>query len=110
MMTKKDLALLEYVLESTAAGTLRWEPTAYEGEFTASLRGLYPVTIRRNPDDEPDLLTLRNTNGEVVLQLDGRDDSRINGLYPDARRAAYNVDKIIDEIVAGDKTKDDIPF
>jgi hypothetical protein len=110
-MNSKDLALLDHIVSLTLAGTLRWEATADESEFIASLRGLYPVTIRRNPEEHPDVLTLRNTNGEVLLQISGRDDNRVNALFSAARRTAFNVDKIIDEILSGDeKSKDDLPF
>jgi len=110
-MTNKDKLLVDFIIEGTKNGTLRWEPTASEDELLATLRGSHAITIRRF-QDFPDRLKLRNSNGQEVLELDGNDDQRINTIYRLAQRNAFDVDKTIDEILGPDRpiTDDDIPF
>lgn len=121
-MTNKDKALIDFIVDATAKGTMRWEPTASENEFLATLRGSHIVTITRN-DQDPDVLTLRNANGQEILVLDGNDDNRINRIHRSAQRNAFDVDKTIDEIIgpaltpeskpettSGPITDEDIPF
>jgi hypothetical protein len=108
-MTNKDKALVEYILNGTAEGTLRWEPTAVEHELLATLRGSHSITITRFPPDQPDVLTLRNSNGQEILTLDGNDDQRINKIFPTAQRGAFDVDRVIDEIIGGSTTQPPLP-
>jgi hypothetical protein len=99
MITEKDRALLQYLADGTARGTLRWEPTARDQEFTAALRGKYSAIVRRNPINDADTLRLENSDGEVMLQIYGGEEQLVVDLWELARRNAYSVDKAIDEIL-----------
>jgi hypothetical protein len=99
MITEKDRALLQYLVDGTARGTLRWEPTAQDQEFTAALRGKYSAIVKRNFLDGTDTLRLENSAGEVMLNLDDREEQLVEDLWELARRNAYSVDKAIDEIL-----------
>jgi hypothetical protein len=118
-MTSKDKELVDFIFNGTSNGTVRWEATALENQLLATLRGSHSVTITREPVNEPDILTLRNSSGQEILVLDASDDQRINSIYPRALRGAFNVDKAIDEIIGPDTepglsvgpiTDEDIPF
>lgn len=108
-MNKKDEALVDFIVNGTENGTLRWEPTANDNEFLTTLRGVLSVTILRPRGEGPDVLTLRNSNGQAVLELTAWDDGRITGIFPKARRNAFDVDTMIDSIINPPKD-DDIPF
>jgi len=114
MMTAKDQTLISHLFAKTQDGSLRWEPTAQENQYSAPLRGEYTATIELRPGPEHDLLYLRNSRGELILELSGSEDVRINQLFQMARRNAYNVDKAIDEIIGEDASSpisdEDIPF
>ena len=124
-MNQKDQALLDFIINGTLNGTVRWEATADENEFLATLRGSHSLSITRAPGNNPDVLSLRNSLGQEILTLDATDDGRINSLFTAARRNAFNVDKTIDEIIGSDQssrprsqpkpssapiTDEDIPF
>jgi hypothetical protein len=98
MITEKDRALLQYLVDNTTNGTLRWEPTAERSEFTAPLRGKYLALVQRT---NIDTLRLVNGEGEVMLTIDENDDKAVEHLWELARRNAFNTDKAIDEIIGG---------
>jgi hypothetical protein len=115
MTTHKDQALAQYIKESTKDGTIRWEPMATNA-FTAALKGNHTVTIES--DDNWETLTLRNVQGNVILTIEEREYNPLGGLFELARRNAYDVDKVIDEIMGGEQAEkpdapiedEDIPF
>lgn len=98
-MSQKDESLVAYVVQNTRNGSIRWEEAAGDA-FMASLRGDHTVTVESRPH-EPDTLILRNREGQVILQLDESDYPGMQGLFSLARRNAFNIDKVIDEIIAG---------
>src|SRR5437879_909899 len=102
MPNEKDIAFINFLLESTQQGTLKWEPTAMDGEYAAGLKGKYTVTVERDRDDERDIfykMTLRNAeDGREILTITAyRGD--LQTLYERAQRLALNVDSVIDEIM-----------
>lgn len=121
-MSAKDEALVEYIVNNTETGKIRWEPAA-GNTFIAPLRGDHTVTIEYHSSG-PDILYLRNREGHVILKLDEDDyPQEIGGLFERARRNAYEVDKVIDEIIgagtaqppskkspSGPITDEDVPF
>ncbi len=96
-MSTKDDALVQYIVTNTENGKIRWEPTA-ANSFMAPLRGDHTVTIEYNSSG-PDKLLLRNREGNIILRLDDEDYPQMVGLFERARRNAYDVDKVIDEII-----------
>jgi hypothetical protein len=121
-MSTKDDALLRFIVTNTEAGKIRWEPAAGNA-FMAPLRGDHTVTIEYHSSG-PNILTLRNRDGVVILNLNGQEYRQIEDLFESARRNAYEVDKVIDEILSegpvattprtkeatGPITEEDIPF
>jgi hypothetical protein len=93
----KDDALLEYIVTNTETGDIRWEPAAGNA-FMAPLRGDHTITIEYNASG-PDILYLRNRDGQVILKINERDFPQMQGLFERARRNAYEVDRVIDEII-----------
>ncbi|SPE43777.1 hypothetical protein SBA7_1750009 [Candidatus Sulfotelmatobacter sp. SbA7] len=98
-MSTKDDTFVEYIVENTENGKLRWEPTAGD-TFMAPLRGDHTVTIEFNPNGS-DILSLRSRDGNVILNLFENQFPQMQGLFERARRNAYDVDKVIDEIISG---------
>lgn len=98
MITEKDRALLQYLIDNTASRTLRWEPTAQQREFTAALRGKYSAIVHRD-EKGIDRLRLENSEGEVMLNIHESQEQTVVELWELARRNAYNVDNAIDEIL-----------
>jgi hypothetical protein len=97
-MTKKDQDLVDYLVDSTEKGILRWESTAEPMRFTVGLRGQYSADIIFNTSG-PDYIELRNADGDVILKVNENDYERVILLFSLARRSAYNVDNAIDEIL-----------
>jgi hypothetical protein len=97
MTTNKDVELVEFIVSSTKNGTVRWEAGAGNA-FIASLRGDHTVTIEHY-ESEPDILYLRNREGQVILQIDEGDLNSVGRLFELARRNAYDIDNVIDEIM-----------
>jgi hypothetical protein len=100
MTTQKDFALVNFIVASTENGTIRWEATA-GNSFVASLKGDHTVVIDTK-ENEPDTLYLRNREGQVILSIDATDYHVVGRLFELARRNAYDVDTVIDEIMGGE--------
>jgi hypothetical protein len=47
MATEKDISLIEFLLTSTEKGTISWEPTAQDEQFTTTFRGKYKTLLDR---------------------------------------------------------------
>jgi hypothetical protein len=91
---------LEYLVENTQNGKLRWEPTARALEFTTALRGKYSAVVQRD-NQGTDRLRLENSDGEVMLSIHESQSDYVEALWELARRNAYSVDTAIDEILGG---------
>jgi hypothetical protein len=115
MTTPRDRELAQYIVKSTVNGTIRWEPTA-QNTFIAPLRGDHTVSIERT--NSFNVLSLRNREGSVILVLTENSLPELEDLFELARRNAYDVDKVIAEIIEPPSKKDssapirdeDIPF
>ncbi len=112
MATEKDIALTAYLLKLTQEGKLKWEPTARADEFTASIKGKYTVVLskggfgRFRTEGDPEYsLKLIDEKEQELLRLTENEFPPLVQLFELVRRASFNVDAIIDEILS-----DDIPL
>lgn len=115
MATEKDRALARHLTKLAAEGKLKWEPTASNNEYTASLKGKYNVLISRghigfirNEGDPEFTLKLIDDNEQELVRLTEHESSEVGELFELARRTSLNVDAVIDEILSEDK--DELPF
>jgi hypothetical protein len=109
MPTEKDNQFVQFVVDNTKSGKLRWEITADPTKFVASFKGKYKVTIDRGEthDGEPyHWMTLLDDAERELTQVYGRQNRLVAELFDLARRNSLNVDKAIDEIM-GDGLGDD---
>jgi len=98
MLTDKDLELLKFLTNETQMGKFKWQPTAIENQFTASLRGKYSVVMNKT---QSGLVSLKliDTNDQELVALTMLDSELVEQLYEFVRRKALDVDKVIDEII-----------
>jgi hypothetical protein len=111
MATEKDLALVKHIIKLTREGKLQWEATAASGEFTASIKGKYNVSVLRNfsnYEGEDYSLKLVDESERELLRLTNHDYVEIGELFELARRISLNVDEAIDDILKIDA--DEFPF
>jgi hypothetical protein len=99
MITEKDSRFLDYLLNATDEGKIRWQPTAADDQFTASLKGKYNVVTGTGRGGR--WLRMSNDREQVMLFISNDDDpaSRIEAIFDAARRDALDVDTAIDEII-----------
>lgn len=116
MATEKDRNFVNFLMEQTHAGKVKWEPTASRDEYAAGVKGKYKVIItqmdlREGYDSvEVEKLILRDVDDRALIEITSREWNGVSDLYELARRNALNVDAALDEIM-GDATGDeDIPF
>lgn len=102
MITEKDSKLLDYLLENTAAGKIRWQPTASDDQFTASFKGKYNVVITSGRSDY--YLRMEDDAEREMLAISNEEDdrNRVHDIFQAARRIALDVDAAIDEITRGE--------
>lgn len=111
MATEKDRNFVDFLLEATRSGKLKWEATASFDEFAAGVKGKYKVVVnQRNVSNnfDPDVvqqLILRNADDQELMDVSNKDFNSVRELYELARRNALNVDAALDEIMG-----EDIPF
>lgn len=122
MATEKDIHFLDFLVQETRDGRLKWEPTAEENAFTVSFKGKYTATVwTRTTNSGPFYrLLLIDDSDRELLRLTNRDLEQVETLYQLAQRIALNVDSAIDEIMGlgnpqnpGPRptvTDEDIPF
>jgi hypothetical protein len=105
MATEKDRAFVEFILEQTKAGKLKWEVTADESKFTVSFKGKYRVTVDRYYDEDHNTyrfwLTLFDASDRELLRVTAGDSPLVTELFFLAQRNSLNVDSAIDEIMGG---------
>jgi hypothetical protein len=99
MVGEKDAKLLDFLLTSTEAGKVPWQPTAADNQFTASFRGKYNVLVGTGSNGP--WLRMANEQDQVMLYILNNEDpmDRIERIFESARRIALNVDTAIDEII-----------
>jgi hypothetical protein len=111
MPTEKDTEFLQFIVDNTKTGKLRWEITADPTKFVASFKGKYKVTIDQGEDDDGESycwMTLMNDSERELTKIYGRRHGLVVDLFDLARRNSLNVDSVIDEIMA-DGLDDDPP-
>ena len=111
MATEKDNALVQFLINGTDNGKIRWEPTARQGQFTTSFKGTYNVTVQKgfSAGEYEYLLRLSDAENEI-LQVSDNEIGDLVTLFKKAQRTAFSVDSAIDEIMGEGEKKDDIPF
>jgi hypothetical protein len=102
MLSDKDSQFLNYLYTATKEGKIPWQPTAADDQFTASLKGKYNVVV--GSGREGTWLKMANDQQQVMLFVANRDDARdrVDDIFDAARRAAFDVDAAIDDIIGGD--------
>jgi hypothetical protein len=96
MITPKDVELINFVLAESKNGHLKWQTTAEQGQFTASLRGKYSILLSKLGYAR---LTLFDSNAQELTEITGLDSGLIEELYEFVRRKTLDVDRAIDEIL-----------
>lgn len=110
-MPSKEKVLVDELLAKTASGAITWEPTAKEGEFVVTFGGGVTVSISEDPTSGGPgyLLSVgERDRGEVFTLHYGSNDvssDTLPGLYEQARRNAFKVDKTLDLILNQLKAK-----
>jgi hypothetical protein len=97
MATDKDGALIDFLVEGTDRGHVRWEPTAMQSEFTTSFKGKYNVTL--GEADEFFWLKLVDADNRELLMLTSGAFPALRKLFGKVRRDSLDVDAAIDEII-----------
>ncbi|PYT51583.1 MAG: hypothetical protein DMG43_13590 [Acidobacteria bacterium] len=99
MLTNKDTEFIQYLMESTREGKLRWEPTAVTNEFATSLKGKYKINVRMLGPTR--VITMADLDDRELLTVTSEDYAPVWDLFDAARRVALDVDSAIDEILKG---------
>jgi hypothetical protein len=115
MATEKDRNFVDFLLEQTRAGNVKWEATATSNEFAAGVRGKYKAVVDQQDISEGfntnivERLVLRDVDDRILIEVTNREWGSVRDLYELARRNALNVDAALDEIMGG-AGNDDLPF
>jgi len=107
----KLIRIAQLIYEKTKNGEIKWEATADEGTFQASLSN-YSILIKRSPNVSLPVTTLNLTNftlqicneqGQVIEELTEYTaiaaDFKIGELFELARRMAMDVEKALDDLI-----------
>jgi len=97
MLTNKDIEFVQYLLQSTQEGKIRWEPTATTNEFVSSLKGKYKVILKQISSTR--YMSMLDTEDRQLLSVGSDEYGPVWDLFDTARRVAYDVDSAIDEIL-----------
>ncbi len=102
MLSAKDNDFLNYLRDASEAGKIRWQPTAGESQFTASLKGKYNVVT--GTDHDGPWLKMTNEQDQMMLFIHANDDAadRVERIFVAARRVGLDVDAAIDDIISGE--------
>ncbi len=113
MAYDKLIRLAQLIYEKTKHGDIKWEATAEEGTFQASLAN-YSILIKRlsaaslmpaNVLLNPTYFTIQicNEQGQVIEELSQNEataaDFKIAELFELARRMAMDVEKALDDLI-----------
>jgi hypothetical protein len=118
MATEKDNQFVQYLLDATDTGKIKWEPAAEPDRFVSSFKGKYSIMVDKSePRDEAPFYYIKLTDeaDQELLTVDAEENPRVKALFYLARRRSLNVDSAIDEIMGSAPgpspiTEDDIPF
>lgn len=111
MATEKDRNFVDFLVEATRSGKLKWEATADVNEFAAGVKGKYKAIVAQRTRSSgfetyvDEQLTLRNVDDRELIDINSNEYRSVRDLYELARRNALNVDAALDEIMG-----DSIPF
>jgi hypothetical protein len=95
-----DTELLEKLLQSTQSGRIDWEKTAVDDQYSASFGGKWTVLIDRSTKDRDFYwLTLRNANGDELLEVNSMQDIRVPEIFFAAKRRALKVDEALADVI-----------
>jgi hypothetical protein len=89
MPTEKDNQFVQFVVDNTKSGKLRWEITADPTKFVASFKGKYKVTVDRNEDHEGApyfWMTLLDDSERELTQVYSGQNRVVADLFDLARR------------------------
>jgi hypothetical protein len=102
MLSAKDNDFLNYLRDASEAGKIRWQPTAGESQFTASLKGKYNVVT--GTDRDGPWVKMTNEQDQMMLFIHAGDDmaDRVERIFIAARRVGLDVDAAIDDIISGE--------
>jgi hypothetical protein len=106
---KEEQFYLE-VLNKTMVGRIRWEKTAEEQTYIASMGGKFTLSITESPftnlygvEAVENILTLTDSDGRVLTRVSTRDSNvekpALRELYEAARRQALKVDEKLDLVL-----------
>jgi len=92
--------LVTAILEKTRAGKLKWEETADEEVFIASVGGNTTLKVSRDASSRyyQSALSLLDENGKVIL-VSSEPESMLDELFTLARRIALKVDERVDRLM-----------
>lgn len=111
MQDARAFALFEEVLDKTVSGRIKWEPTAEDDHFVASVGGKFTILARSYTwRDEvggkgggPSLV-LKDAEGRELIRVtssvEGLTVNQLSELYEMVRRQALRVDEKVDEVLA----------
>jgi hypothetical protein len=99
MLTNKDREFIQYLLQSTQDGKLRWESTATTNEFVTAIKGKYKVSVRLLGGTH--VIAMTDLDDRELLTVISDDYAPVSDLFDSARRVALDVDSAIDEILKG---------
>ena len=99
MLTSKDTEFIQYLLQSTKEGKLRWESTASTNEFVTSIKGKYKIMAKSLGSTR--VITMSDLDDRELLTVTSDDYAPVWDLLDAARRVALDVDSAIDEILKG---------
>lgn len=99
MVTDKDRSLLNFLTDQTRGGSLNWQPTAEENQFTVSIKGKYSVVMGDRGGGYT-YLKLINENEQQLVEISSLDTDMVEPLYEFVRRKALDVDRAIDDILS----------
>ena len=102
MLSEKDSEFLNYLSDASEAGKIRWQPTAGENQFTASLKGKYNVVT--GTDHDGPWVKMTNEQDQMMLFIHANEDpfNRVDRIFVAARRVGLDVDAAIDDIISGE--------
>lgn len=104
MPTSRDLELVQYLLQSSTSGAVRWEPTAEEDEYSASVKGKYKVLVGKLKGSGC-WMTLKDARDQELVTVWEGEYSPVGDLFERARRSSLNVDGALDEILGSKSQK-----
>ena len=108
MATEKDRNFIDFILEGTRSGKVKWEATAASNEFTTSIKGTYKIVVNQHDEFSGyDKITvtyfsLRDVNDQELVGVPASVVTSVYELYELARRNALNVDAVLDDIMGGE--------